>query len=83
MMMNTNIALVGADLETLGVRRQDNVVIDPSVLLDKAGLLNDNTEQDIEEDEDDKFITTRSGKLRPRFETGNEDWSEDTKSRWY
>lgn len=82
-MMNTNIALVGADPETTGVRKQDNVVIDPSILLEKAGLLNDNTEEDIEEDVNDKFITTRSGKLRPRFESGNEDWSEDTKSRWH
>lgn len=77
--MNTNIALVGADPTTTGVKKYDNVVIDPSNLLNKAGLVDENAEVDIEEDENDRFITTRSGKLRPKFESGVEDWSEDTK----
>lgn len=74
--MNTNIALVRTNPTLVG-----GFVIDPSSLLNKAGLLDDNAEVDIEEDENDKFITTRSGKLRPRFESGPEDWSEDVKAR--
>lgn len=81
--MNTNIALVGADPTTTAVRNHEHVAIDPTVLLNEAGFLNGNNEEvDIEEDPDDRFITTRSGKLRPRFVSGHEDWSKDANSIW-
>lgn len=76
--MNTNIALVGADPLATNINRLNNVVVDPARLMDQARK-GYNKDDDIEEDENDRFISSRKGKLRPRFETGTEDWAEEVR----
>lgn len=79
--MNTNIALVGADSLATSIQSRNNVVVDPSSLMEQARK-GYNKDDDIEEDENDRFIASRKGKLRPRFQTGPdaEDWAEDSGS---
>lgn len=79
-LMNTNIALVGADLLATRIDKLNNVVVDPVRLMDQARK-GYNKDDDIEEDENDRFISSRKGKLRPRFETGldTNDWAEEVR----
>lgn len=78
--MNTNIAF-GSSAEKVSFDSGDynrQVLIDPSKLIEqvsKSKLYND-----IEEDPEDRFITTRSGKPRQRLMRGGEadQWVEDT-----
>lgn len=75
--LRTNIALVGAEEPVTTIQHeQPNVLVDPSKLFDHVS--EEYRKTDIEEDEDDKFITTRSGKPRAQLIDGSDDWADDS-----
>lgn len=80
--MKTNVAVIGSpDAARAVLSKQQQIVVDPSKLMGRsdisAGI------DDIEEDDNDRFITTRSGKRRPNYiDTDDTDeWAEDVGAR--
>lgn len=79
-MIQTDIKLVGLDSMNNVQTHEfngNNVMIDTNKIASQAALAN--SARDVEEDVDDPFITTASGKPRPVFERGLEadQWAED------
>lgn len=76
--MNTNINFVGsrAMMGEFAKQGQKNVaVVDPIGMLDESAQAN--IKGDIEEDPNDRFITSRSGKRRPMLEHDEQEWADE------
>lgn len=74
--LNTNIAVLSsADSlhDLVGNAKQGLTVVDPRQLLNGAPETEAN---DIVEDPNDPFITSRSGKPRPNFVSSSDEWAE-------
>lgn len=76
-LMKTDINLIGADKSLMSTYQGNNVVINTNKMIAQAALAN--SAPDIEEDLDDPFVTTGSGKPRPVFKIGKEadEWIND------
>lgn len=74
-LMKTDINLIGADKSQMSTYQGNNVVINTNKMIAQASLAN--SAPDIEEDSDDPFITTGSGKPRPIFELEADEWVND------
>lgn len=75
--MKSNVAVIGSEDAPTVLNRPNQVVVDPRSILENTKPHID----DIEEDDNDRFITTRSGKPRPDFASDADQWAEDTITR--